>query len=188
MSPPRLIHTYHKINISNWLSSHAATSQLVLAAGRWQLLYGQKPSLKPLCKNSSSLSSCPWLIIIKKLRCNCFMGRTVWYYLWKEWMSHKVSVLQERRLIPLLIAWRCPDFPSSHDWFVRLCVFWSISNSPLSFLTSSLGQTTYSQQIESIFIQIFDMCFKADRFPFWECVFIVLQGFHLRPYVIVGGP
>lgn len=127
----------------------------------------------------------PWKSIIKKMKCNCFTWKIVW---WKEWMSHKVAVLQEWMFILLLTAWRCPYFPSSHDWLVQLCVFWSISNSPLSFLISNLGQTTYRQQIKSIFIQVFDMCFKADRFPFWECVFIVLQGFHLRPYLVVGGP
>lgn len=160
----------------------------MLAAGTWQLLDGQKPSLRPLCKDSSSLPSCTWFIIIKKLRHSCSTWKIVWYYLWKEWMSHKVLALQEWKVIPLLTAWASPYFPSSHVWLVQLCVFWSIWNSPLSFLISSLKQTTYSQQIKSIFIQVFDMCFQADRFPFWECVFIVLQGFHLGPYFVVGGP
>lgn len=90
------------------------------------------------------------------------MGEILWYYLWNEWMSHRVSVPHEWRLIPLLIAWRSPCFPSSPSYY--------------SFVHSGVFQTTtqfLNQQFRTGYLQ------PADQVHLYPSFWHVFQGWQV---------
>lgn len=51
----------------------------------------------------------------------------------------------------------------------------------------NINSTPYREQIQTIFIQVFDMGCEASWFPLGKRILIVLQRFHFWPHFIIGG-